>query len=100
MKKPSNGGIADFLFSQLTGIADITDDAGNSISIYPNPVQDVLFINGVNENTRINVFNTSGVLLQTAIAKEKTVELNVSTLPQDVYILQAGNQAIKFIKSK
>jgi hypothetical protein len=92
--------VQKILFSLLTGIKDIGNDAGNSISIYPNPVQDVLFVNGVAENTNINIFNTNGVLLQTTIAKEKTVQLNVGTLPPDIYLLQSGNQTVKFIKSK
>ena len=92
--------VQKILFSQQTGMPDIAKDAGNSISVYPNPSRDVLFVDGVKEDTKIHVFNTKGVLFQTVIAKEKTVRLNISTLPQDVYILQAGTQAVKFIKSK
>ena len=95
-------GVQKILFSQKTGIEEI---AGNnnallgSLSIYPNPVQDILFVEGVERNTTIRIFNVKGVLFQTVLAKEETEQLNVSTLPQGIYILQAGNQAVKFIKN-
>ena len=91
-------GMQKILFSQKTGVTDLANDTGNSLSIYPNPVQDVLFVDGVEENSVIRIFNTKGALFQTTTAKEKVVQLNVSVLPQGMYILQAGNQAIKFIK--
>jgi|GEM_PF-653074 len=93
--------VQKILFSQKTGngIEDITNsDAVSLLSIYPNPVQDVLYVEGVAEETAIRVFNLKGELFQTTIAKEKVVQLNVGTLQQGMYILQAGNQAVKFIK--
>ena len=93
--------IQKILFSTKTEtrIEDIANnDVISLISIYPNPVQDVLYVEGVEENTEIRIFNVKGVLFQTTIAKEKVVQLNVSMLQQGMYILQAGNQAIKFIK--
>jgi hypothetical protein len=93
--------IQKILFSQTgTGIEDniANNDVVNLLSVYPNPVQDVLFVEGVEENTVIRVFNIKGALFQTVIAKEQVIQLNVSALQQGMYILQAGNQAIKFIK--
>jgi len=103
-----SGGTASFtlaeiqklLFSQSSGndVDEIANDVVKSLSIYPNPVQDVLFVDGVEENAVIRIFNLKGEVFQTVIAKEEVVQLNVSTLPQGIYILQAGNQAVKFIK--
>ena len=92
--------VQKILFSQNTGseVEEITNDAISLVSVYPNPVQDLLFVEGVAENVIIRVFNTRGALFQTVIAKEKVVQLNVSTLPQGMYLLQAGNQVVKFIK--
>ena len=93
--------IQKILFSQTgTGVEEniANNNAVNLLSVYPNPVQDVLFVDGVKENTEIRVFNVKGTLFQTVIAKEKVIRLNVGELQQGVYILQAGNQAIKFIK--
>ena len=94
--------VQKILFSQQSenGMEDIANNnnALSLLSIYPNPVQDVLFVEGVAEETAIRVFNLNGELFQTTIAKENLVQLNVSALPQGMYILQAGNQAVKFIK--
>ena len=74
-------------------------EANTHVSVYPNPVHDVLYVDGVEENTVINVFNVKGMLMQTVTAKEKIVQLNVNTLPQGVYILQAGKETVRFIKN-
>jgi len=76
----------------------ILKSADNSISVYPNPAHDVLHIAGVDENTAIHIFNVNGALLRSVTAQEKGTELNVSALGNGMYILQAGNQAVKFIK--
>ena len=96
--------VQKILFSRETGISgidEVTESAAantNRILLYPNPVQDVLYVEGIEENTMIRIFNIKGALFQSAIAKEKEVQLNVGALPQGMYILQAGNQAIRFIK--
>jgi len=92
--------IQKILFVKKNGseITSIVKNEESSISVYPNPAHNVLHIAGVAENTTIHIFNITGALVQSAIAQEKETELNVSALGSGMYILQAGNQAVKFIK--
>ena len=72
--------------------------ADASIFVFPNPVKEFLTVNGVKKDVKINLCNLDGSLLQTLPAQENSTNINVSALPQGVYLLQVGNQFIKFIK--
>jgi len=77
--------IQKILFSQkeiINANNDVNNDADNLILLYPNPVQDVLYVDGVEENTIIRIFNIQGALCQSTIAKEKIVQLNVNAITQ------------------
>lgn len=87
-----------FVVKNGNSVSEVIASNGNSISVYPNPVQDVLYVDGVEANTVINIFNINGVLFLNTKAGEPETKLNVGNLEKGVYILQAGNQAIKFIK--
>jgi hypothetical protein len=74
------------------------------LSVYPNPVHDVLYINGLlNEQiVNINVFNMQGVLMPTPWYANKPNSLQVSTLMPGNYLLQVqtkkGNYKASFVK--
>lgn len=77
-----------------------TKDLKNTgISLHPNPVSDILYMNDV-EHEKIEVYNTSGELTMTVDGTHKNVD--VTHLPQGVYILKGhvGDKMLyeKFIK--
>ena len=87
------------LVPQTQGNVEIKKQkADASISIFPNPVQSYLTVNGADKGVNISVLGLSGAVLQTLPAQENTTRINVSALPQGMYILQIGDQYIKFIK--
>jgi len=70
---------------ETTGINGI---AGNSnIKVYPNPVRDILNINGVKAGNNIMLYDISGRLLlqQTALANQATI--NIASVAAGVYQL-------------
>ncbi|MBT7145132.1 MAG: T9SS type A sorting domain-containing protein, partial [Bacteroidetes bacterium] len=72
----------------------------NSISIYPNPVKEKLFINSeIAEIEKIDIYNSIGKLIYTETNKAKNIELDVSKYPMGVYFiridLQNGNIIFK-----
>lgn len=79
-----------------TEVAQITE---SSLSVYPNPTADVLFVKGISAGSTVVVYNLSGVA-QTVSSTylNDGLQLNVSPLPQGLYILQVNNQTIKFQK--
>ncbi|MBR3871946.1 MAG: T9SS type A sorting domain-containing protein [Paludibacteraceae bacterium] len=53
-----------------------------------------LNIQGVDENTPLEVYNLTGK----SVLKDKGTELDVTSLSQGTYILRINNQYVKFIK--
>ncbi|MBT3208976.1 MAG: T9SS type A sorting domain-containing protein [Bacteroidetes bacterium] len=65
----------------------------NSISIFPNPVKEKLFINSeIAEIEKIDIYNSIGKLIYTEINKSKNIELDVSKYPTGVYFVRINTQ--------
>jgi len=78
----------------------IEDNTMIHVKLYPNPVEDKLFIQGLLQPTEIFVYNLLGKLVLSEIALH---EINVSNLQSGVYIIKmkkAQKQLVrKFIKN-
>ena len=70
----------------------------SSVFVFPNPVTTKLTVAGADKSAKINLFDLSGKLLQSVLAQDNSTDINVSSLPQGIYLLQVGEQIIKFIK--
>ncbi len=71
----------------------------SSISVYPNPTQDILFIEGLKFNEIVRVYDLEGKLVTISKSdNDGLVTLSVSNLPEGVYLLQVGVEIVKFIK--
>ena len=66
----------------------------SSFFVFPNPVSNTLYIQGVDEYTALEVFNLTGK----SVIEGKGTELDVTSLNQGTYILRINNQYLKFIK--
>ncbi|KFC20338.1 hypothetical protein IO90_14315 [Chryseobacterium sp. FH1] len=64
-------------------------DKNNAISVYPNPVSDVLHLNSKNDVEQINIFNTVG---QKVLSFKDSKSIDVSSLPAGVYIMNATSK--------
>lgn len=64
--------------------------------IYPNPVQDMLQIHGIDVASPLSVYDLDGKCILNTIGNQ----VNVSHLPVGTYILRVNQTAIKFIKQK
>ena len=83
-------------FSGFAGIENI--ETASSISVFPNPVQTFLTVAGADKNMKINLFDLNGRLLKSVPAQDNSTEINVSSLTSGLYLLQVGEQVIRFIK--
>lgn len=71
----------------------------DNLSLYPNPVKDLLIVDNVSPATTIT--NISGQILQLPITtKNNKTFINTSTLPDGIYIIRMNERAIRFIKQK
>jgi ligand-binding sensor domain-containing protein len=71
--------------STSTNIFDLTDPA--DLKIYPNPADDLLMIQGLKSAGILRIFNTSGKQMQTGKLNANLNEINISGLPEGIYIL-------------
>jgi len=80
--------VANFTFS--TGIKDFT--VNNSIIIYPNPVSNELTIEAenLNENTKVEILNSVGMVLYNGILQAKTT-VKTSNFPIGIYLVKVEN---------
>jgi streptogramin lyase len=79
--------------TQLTRVTVDLNTAINTldipaVSIYPNPVNDLLKINGLDNPAILRIYSTDGQLMHTERLYNKMEELDVSELPQGMYILK------------
>lgn len=65
-----------------------------NITVYPNPVEKILYVNGLTEDSDIKVINLTGEIIK----QVKAQEVDVENLPKGVYILNVNNKMTKFIK--
>ncbi|WP_166920436.1 zinc-dependent metalloprotease [Flavobacterium poyangense] len=70
-------------------------EKSQSISIYPNPVKEILNVHNV-ENEEYKIFNISGQEKLSGITQ--TGQINVRTLPDGIYVIRIKNIADRFIK--
>jgi hypothetical protein len=79
--------------------SNIVDNNSNSITIFPNPTRDVLFVNGLNPNDVVRLFDLQGKLILTSVTSiDGKSQISVSQLPNGVYLLQVGVEIMKFVK--
>ncbi len=69
----------------------------SSFNVYPNPTQDILYINGLEDNTNIALYDLQGkCIVKTTIYQDGYIHIN--TLHSGTYLLQVGNETVKIIK--
>jgi hypothetical protein len=68
----------------------VTENFLNNVSVYPNPAQDVLFIelSGETELTEIEIYSIGGQKLVKSSFNSNTYQVNVSELPKGMYLLK------------
>ncbi len=78
--------------TKSTGLEKTDETCFKGLFTYPNPVKDILYINGLQESADLKVFSLTGQLL----IEEKSKEINVSDLTKGTYVLKIKfNSVIK-----
>jgi hypothetical protein len=88
------------IFESTTDVTDI-DDISSSITIHPNPVQDMLYITTEANIKQVEIYNLQGQLIRTENASLN--EISTTNLSSGLYMLritseQGGVSVHKFIK--
>jgi hypothetical protein len=84
----------------IVGLDEATSN--NSFSVYPNPSNDKLFINGLNNTgatAKVRIFNTVGSLVsQSTIQTVQNPSIDVSSMENGVYFIEVEVLGVQHIQ--
>ena len=86
----------DVMVSLAVGDEDIPQ--APAFSIFPNPVESELHVTGLQTNTEIYVTDITGKLLMRAKIEDDTSVIDLSWLPEGIYILRTPSGSRKIVK--
>ena len=81
-------------FGRFITDVDEKKAAPSQIAVYPNPVEKIIYLTGVDENSQIEIFDMNGVVVK----KQIGTEIDVEDLAQGLYVLKVDSTQVKFIK--
>ena len=87
----------DIILAAFFNTNGIDDLDLTHFSFFPNPANDVLHIQGIDEDVEISIYNTFGCLVKTAQICGNS-EIGISELASGLYLLKIGNHCVKFVK--
>ena len=80
---------------EATAISETND---LSLKVFPNPAQETVVVRGLKGEQTIRIYNLQGQLMQSATTANGEAQLQVGSLQNGTYLLQAGAQVVKIIK--
>jgi hypothetical protein len=94
--------VFDTTNTEESGVQQVKKNAG--LSLYPNPAQNELIINGselITNNDEIQIIDVSGktVFNQRLSVLNYPLSINIRSLSAGVYILKVGGHCGKFVKA-
>jgi len=74
---------------QLDSLVGIEEEESlqNQVSVYPNPIVDILHIRLPFKAEKLSVSNMDGHVIQTKVCSEKDIQLDLSGLQKGMYLL-------------
>lgn len=83
---------------ELTEAENQMANQGFSLLLYPNPVNEVLFISGIPEGANVELLNSNGSSIKPLNSNGTTLQTEVSELNTGIYFVKVNNKVVKFIK--
>lgn len=80
--------------------AGVNDFTGNTISLYPNPAKDHLFIETSTATTlKVTIHNNLGQQIGTYLSSQNKMSIDIAALQPGVYFLNINGSSKKFVKA-
>ena len=84
----------------FTTIVNIDEIAVSSVSIAPNPAMDYVYVQGIGPQPQtVTLYSVAGVKLHEQVASDGT-RIDLSRLPEGVYVMRCGDKVAKIIKQQ
>lgn len=75
----------------------VEENLTNTLSVYPNPVKDIIVLAETNENQEVIIYSMTGAeVLRCLVTKNRSID--ISSLNDGVYFVKSNNQIVKIIK--
>ena len=83
--------------SEYSKIIKIGESSQHALSVYPNPVSNVLQVKDLLQNTTISIMGVDGKVYKSQIVSPGQ-GVDVSNLAKGIYFLRVGNEILRFVK--
>ncbi len=74
------------------------------LTVFPNPADNELWINGITEKSELSIIDMQGRLILTQPTGSQTENIHISGLPAGIYTIQIRNpketKSLYFVKNK
>ena len=77
----------------------IDENALANLRVYPNPAKEGIFIDGIEANTQVEIYNSLGELVKVVSVSENQ-EISVRDLAAGLYMVHFGNATLRFVKEQ
>jgi hypothetical protein len=76
-------------------IVSVQTSQSSALKVYPNPADNTINVIG---NGTVNIYDVSGKLMMSAATKDGYVQIDISKLPQGLYFVSTGKDAVEVVK--
>ena len=91
----------EYFYSDVKSVEIPVAGKNTDLCIYPNPTSNILHVEGIEQAQEYSIYTMQGCKIQKGIAGDK--QINVSELPQGIYLLQfknsGNNKIFRFVKN-
>ena len=77
----------------------VDENAQANLRIYPNPAKEGIFIDGIEANTQVEIYNSLGELVK-VVSVSGNQEIGVRDLAAGLYLVRFGNVTLRFVKEQ
>ena len=70
----------------------------NELSVYPNPVQSICTISGINPGETVQISDIQGRLLFSKISSESMMRVDMSNYLKGLLVIKVNNKSTKVVK--
>ena len=88
----------DIVLSAFFNHTGIDENGIGLIKLYPNPANDRIRIEGLEIESKVQIYNVFGILVKT-LNINGDVEIGIDELSPGLYIIRIGGHAMKFMKN-